>query len=265
MKFNALALDLDGTLLNKAGELTEEVIQSVSRIAKQNIAVCLVSGRMQPAIEPIWNKLNLNTPIVSYNGSRIHIPNTPEPIYEKRVQHDTAEQVMKYCRTNNLPCNAYFGDRLYTLEDNEYARLYSEYFKVPLYIMPKDGSRPYGDPFKILAILPEEKVEQTYQEFCKHFKNDAEVTTSSRKYVEILPKGVNKATAVLELAKYLNIPIEQWIAVGDGMNDLEMLMCVGFGLAVEDAEPKLLEQIKSRISPLSEGGMDEIAKKYFTC
>ncbi len=62
-----------------------------------------------------------------------------------------------------------------------------------------------------------------------------EITFSSRRYLEFMPAGVDKGTGLVRLAKMLDIPMSQVIAVGDSANDLPMIKAAGLGIGVANA------------------------------
>ena len=66
-----IATDIDGTILIPEGEFTQRVIDCINTIKERGIKVVLVTGRMNYAAKIIANKLNLTTPIVSYQGGLV--------------------------------------------------------------------------------------------------------------------------------------------------------------------------------------------------
>lgn len=262
MNYKALALDLDGTLLNETGELEEHVAAALRKAAQAGVNVYLVSGRMHPAILPFWEKIGLDTPIVSYNGCKIQKPGE-RPLYEKKLAGDFVPGVIEYCRQRDLALNIYFEDKLYILKENEFGRWYAEYFKVPCNIVP-GGVWPGESPVKLLVILANgTEMQKIYAEVAELFGRRAHITTSSGRFVEMLPEGVNKATALKVLAEATGVALEEWVAVGDGMNDLEMLLECGAGLAVSNAPQEVLEKVTRVVPPLPRGGIEEVLTRFF--
>lgn len=263
MQYKALALDMDGTLLDGVGELTENVILGIKQLQQAGIEVFLVSGRMYPSMLPFWKALELDTPIVSYNGGKIQLPGH-EPIFKAELQPTLTHDIVEYCREKDYCLNTYFEDKLFTLSENKFATWYSEYFKIPVNILPEEEKWPGESPAKALIIVEtEEELTPVYEEILGRFGENAHITTSSGCFVELLPLGVNKASAISVLADYHNIPLDQWVAVGDGMNDYEMLQECGVGLAVENGGKELLELIDNTVLTLPEGGLELIAEKFF--
>lgn len=261
-KYRALALDLDGTLLNEEGALEPQVIAALRKAVAAGVSVHLVSGRMYPAVVPFWEAIGLTTPIISYNGAKIETPGEP-PICDKRLEPDFVRRVFDWCRVRDLNVNAYFEDRLYLLKDNEYGRGYGEYFRVPVEVL-NDRAWPGDAPAKLLIIARDSaEMQRVSAEADQLFGGEVSITTSSGKFYEFLPAGVNKATGLAVLAEKIAIPLEQWVAVGDGMNDIEMLQECGMGLAVANAPQEVLEKVARVVPPLPRGGIEVVLREFF--
>lgn len=260
--YRALALDLDGTLLNETGDLEEHVVAALRRAVDAGVAVHLVSGRMQPSVLPFWEKIGLQTPIISYNGAKIQIPGQP-PLVDRRLAPDYVRRVIAYCRERKLSMNAYFEDKLYLLKDNQFGRWYSEYFRIPCHVLDEEDW-PAESPSKLLVILsgPQE-VRTAFAEMSEGFPPGAFLTTSSGRFVEFLPEGVNKATALQLLSERSGPPLAQWVAVGDGMNDLEMLRECGMGLVVANAPAEVKALVERVVPPLPQGGIERVLADFF--
>lgn len=261
-RYSALALDLDGTLLDEEGVLGAHVVAALRQATKLGVRVHLVSGRMLPSILPFWQQIGLDTPIIAYNGAKIQLPGQP-PLSDRRLTPDYVRTVIAYCRTHKLSMNAYFEDKLYLLQDNQFGKWYSEYFKIPYYVL-NEKEWPAESPSKLLLILENpEQVQQAFTEMSNSFPPGAFLTTSSGRFVEFLPEGVNKATALQLLATHINLPLNHWVAVGDGANDLEMLQECGIGLVVENAPEDVRLQIPQVVPPLPKGGIEQVLADFF--
>ena len=269
MKYKALALDMDGTLLNKVSELEPHVITALRKAQDAGIGVYLVSGRMHASILPFWEELGLHTPIVSYNGAQIHHPGDDKPLYYQALDYDLAREIIEYCKEHDYALNTYYNDMLYTLKDNEYVHVYCSVNKVPYKLLPENHLEVKEAPTKALAIISveenEAKMEEAYRGFMEKFSGKVHITTSSRRYVEFLPNGVNKASGLAHLSEIIGLDLSEWVAVGDGMNDYEMLMECGVGLAVKGSCNELLQRMDNEtiISDLPLGGIEEVLEKYF--
>jgi HAD superfamily hydrolase (TIGR01484 family) len=113
MTYRAIALDLDGTLLAADAVLHDRVRRAICDLAASGVTVALASGRMQVAVEPIWRKLGLATPIVSYNGAKVGLPGR-EPIARCPVPLEAALRVADFAGERGLQLNAYLDETVLT-------------------------------------------------------------------------------------------------------------------------------------------------------
>ncbi len=258
----ALALDLDGTLLESDGAVAPHVQERLRELSETGIRIVLVSGRMQPAVEPVWRQLGLDTPIVSYNGCRIARPGET-PLRLTLLPPDVARTAVDFCRGRGIHVNLYHDDRLYVYEANATAREYAAYYGVPLHLVGSDGADPVRATTKVLAITTESRLPEAFREIASAVGERADLTTSSRRFVEILPKGVNKGAALAVLAGELGIPLPEWVAAGDGRNDAEMLRRAGLGVAIQGSDPAALTAADLLVPPLGAGGVETLLARAF--
>ena len=80
-----------------------------------------------------------------------------------------------------------------------------------------------------------------YERVKKEFSDDFLILEHEENVVEFVPKGTSKATGIKWLCGYLNIALEDTFAMGDSVNDIEMLQSVGCGIAMGNATPPVKE------------------------
>lgn len=92
---------------------------------------------------------------------------------------------------------------------------------------------------KLLFIESPEKLDAFEQVLPQDWRENFYIVRSQGNLLEVMNKGINKAAALKELGDYLSIPLSAMMAIGDGMNDIEMITEVGYGVAMANAEPAL--------------------------
>ncbi len=259
--YRGLGLDLDGTLLAPDGTLPEKSVAALRRLRDQSVQVVLISGRMTPAMMPFWRQIGLDTPLVAYNGAKISLPGK-SPLCETALPSALASQVMAFCRHRGLHLNIYIRERLYALADTSVGRWYADYYRVPLEILPAALVADCDRATKMLVITTPEELAGLCPQMQALFGGGAHITTSSRRFIEILPRGVNKGAALRCVAEYLRLPLHAWVAVGDGANDVEMLEAAGCGVAVADGEEAVKAAAKMVVPPLSDGGWEKLESLF---
>ena len=88
------------------------------------------------------------------------------------------------------------------------------------------------------------------------------VNSSKRFIVEIVPLDIDKGSAVKELAERLGVRLDEVITIGDGLNDIPMLSCGAFGIAVENANPKAKEVAKVIAPSCTEEPIKWVIERY---
>lgn len=129
---------------------------------------------------------------------------------------------------------------------------------------PAMGARPgLGEKLGLSLIPLEGKVGPLFDHIQKHFAgwDHIEITHSSM-CVDIAPKGVNKGTAIRQLAAETSIDPRQMLGIGDSINDLTMLDMVGVPTCPANAHPRVKEKCVY-ISPFpSTTGVWDIISRY---
>lgn len=247
---------MDGTLLDTSSRLTEAVLDQLSSLPPE-IGVFLASGRMLPSILPYYREMDLSNPVICYNGAKIVVPGKA-PIYETALPSEIATAVAEYALSRNIQLNMYYEDQIYVFEKNDIGRRYAERFRVPLQQADRNNPTPLSRATKLLMIVDENDLLPTFEDLLERFGDVASLTTSSRRFVEVLPEGVNKGAALERLATYTGIPLERWVAAGDGRNDREMLMTAGLGVAMQNGDPVLHGDGNLVVPPLWDGGLQQV-------
>jgi Cof subfamily protein (haloacid dehalogenase superfamily) len=254
-----IAFDLDGTLLDHDGRLDESVARAVRLIAKSGIKVFLVTGRQLSSCEPFWRELELTTPLATCNGACVGFPGR-EPFFHLRLSRIARDAILRLGDAYDLYINYYIDNQVYTLKDSSERDWYSRRFYPVKYLPDRDDPVFRRLPTKCLCVAPESDLERLSETFSDALENQAVVTSSNNRCIEIIPPGADKALGIKTLADWAKIPMEHFIAVGDAMNDLPMLRKAGFSITFKSGDPNLANQVDMIIPPLWEDGIDVLAK-----
>ncbi len=287
--YKLIAIDIDGTLLNSYGEVTEENKKAIEYALKKNVQIVLTSGRMPKAIIPIANEINANKYIISGNGAAIYDIEKEENVYNNYMNKEKVLEIIDICEKNSMFYNIYTNNVILTKSLNYNILFYynenkkkSDDKQIRINII--DNIYKYiqeyqnNDLLKITICDNDKFVFKNIINKLKKIKNIdvLEVAHMSKKiiehgseeheiayyYTEITNQNVNKWVAVQQLAKKLGIQKEEIIAIGDNINDKEMVEKAEIGIVTGNSCPEMKKIANDRVSSNDKNGVAEAIYKY---
>lgn len=240
----AVALDLDGTVLDSHHRVPAEVVEAVSAALQRGIAVALASSRGPNGMRAIQESLGLlHEPFVCFQGAlvaRWGASGALEVISERTLPNRLARSIEEQALARQLTIGRYTG-----LEWRVQVRN-----AVTLRESKLTGERPIlsssstldsaGDPHKLLAITHRDAETERLHQLADAFRGQpVAFVFSHHNYLEITAPGVDKGQGLQYLAELFGIPLQEWAAVGDGDNDVAMLRAVGNPIAMGHAPPSV--------------------------
>ena len=235
-----IVLDLDGTLLSSEKKILEKTKDYLRYLSSQGHVVTMASGRPPRAILPYYRELDLDAPLIGYNGSIILNPHENRTIFEKRFPK---ECVLDFLDTfplslfNNL--EAEYGRTMFFLRDD---KAYVDYFHKEMmdvtYGPFRDKIKEDCNSFLVALKNPEDAKRisdkcQQYPDIGMRFWYDVENIGEFYHY------SINKSTAIQYLEKVYDIDRAHVIAFGDADNDVEMLGMAGISFAMRNGSDQL--------------------------
>lgn len=265
MKPYLIALDLDGTLLmsdKTIGDRTKEVIR---RVKEAGHYVMIATGRPYRASKGYYSELNLDTPIVNFNGAYVHHPLDSEwGVYHRPISLETTKKIIETCLQFQLQNiivevmdDVYVKNpdpdlvESFKMEASQiiYGPVRSTLKTDPTCVLIQSS---VDDLDHLLSALESEHTEAIEQRSWGHPSN----------IIEIVGKGIHKAIGIERVAERLEIPKERIIAFGDEGNDIEMLSYVGHGVAMGNAVERVKDVADHVTSSNDEEGIAEFLETF---
>ena len=241
MKYKLLVLDVDGTLLNDAKEISNRTLASLLKVQQMGIRVALASGRPTYGLMPLAKTLELGNYggfIISYNGGQIINAQNGEILFERRINPEMLPYLEKKARKNNFAIFTYHDDTILTdSSDNEHVRAEANLNNLKIIQEEEFSTAIDFAPCKcILVSNDEEALKDLEEHWKKRLDGTLDVFCSEPYFLEVVPCGIDKANTLGVLLSYLNIAREEVIAIGDGVCDVNMLQVAGLGIAMGHAQ-----------------------------
>lgn len=260
--YKMLAIDIDDTLINDEKEITEGTKQALADAMAQGVTVTLATGRMYASAKQLAAQLELNVPLITYNGSLVKNSGDGRILYEQSVPQDAAAIIFDYCERNGLHLQTYVDDVLYVKEDNDKIKAYSELSKIPYTVYPHFSEFVNKPSSKLLIIDDPAKLDEVALELRGLIEGQVHITKSKPHFLEIIHHHGTKGDALRYLAEQFGYDMSQTIAIGDGWNDREMLEAAGLGVAMGNAVAGLKEIADYVTLSNNEDGVKHVVDKF---
>jgi len=233
-----IALDLDGTLLKDDKTISQKTKLTLQKAREEGHIVMIATGRPFRSSQPYYSELNLDTPIVNFNGAFVHHPNDKSwGVYHSPMEVGVAKEIVEACTSfqfHNIIAEV-IDDVYFHYQDKKLLEIFG--FGEPR-VTTGDLRNFLNDSPTSMLIHADEKNVKTIRE---HLSSVHAEVISHRSWaapwpvIEIVKNGLNKAVGLQKAADYFQIPPERIIAFGDEDNDLEMLEYAGHGIAMGNA------------------------------
>ncbi|WP_042164283.1 Cof-type HAD-IIB family hydrolase [Paenibacillus gorillae] len=260
--YKLIAIDVDDTLLNDELIVTDGTRAALEQAIAQGVTVTLATGRMYASARKIADQIQLNVPIITYQGSLVKTLLDGQVLYERSVPTEITRLLYAFAKEKGLHLQFYVDDVLYVAEDNDRARAYSALSKIP-YVVADDVEALLDKPnTKLLMIDEPDYLDQIAEELKPLISDKVHMTKSKAHYLEFTHKEGTKGHALRFMAEHLGCSIEQTIAIGDAWNDREMIEAAGLGVAMGNAVPALKELANYVTLSNNEDGVKHVIDKF---
>lgn len=245
MNKKIIAIDLDGTLLNQESQLSDYTISTIKKVREAGHTVVIATGRPYRMAVHFYQQLGLDTPMINFNGSLIHIPEKKWE-WEKQYLIDK-----KYLLEFLQKEDSFEADFIAGEYKNKFFITQSNLDKIDPALMGVEHITPETliKPNKITSnphsILMQTRAEDKYslaKEMKAYFKNELEINTwgGPLNILETCAKGVTKATGLNYLLDLYQASTHDLIAFGDEHNDVEMFQLAGTSYGMKNCSDTLL-------------------------
>ncbi len=264
LPYQLIALDLDGTAMGRTRTIRPAVRAAVAEAIRRGAVVTLATGRMYCRTVPFWQALGANGPIICYQGAVVRDSLTGETLHERGIPVDLAHEVVHLARRLDLPLNVYLDDEICI---EAVTPAWERYYRhangaVEPRIVGDMLSFLTREPTHLALITAAEGTRELVERARAHFAGRLYVTTGHPLMCELSHPEVSKGRALRLLAERLGIPRERVMAVGDNLNDLDMVEWAGLGVAMGDAPPELLAVADAVVGTVDEDGVAEAFERF---
>jgi len=266
LSYRLVVIDIDGTLLNDAKLVSEETFSAIRAVIEKGVYVALCTGRGVLTSNRIRHLVpKLNAPSVLNGGALISDISRGRFLYVRNLSLRVARDAVSRLRSMDchpivyspLPESQHFYFDTYDPENDAFSE----------YVAKNEGrAHQVPDVSQLLDIDPAmvaatdrvdiiRDLESQFRETMPEATVTLEVSPIDRAYchVTLTPRGVSKGSGLRQLASLLNVDMSETLALGDNLNDLDMMTAAGLGIAMGNAT----EETKALADHVTESNNDD--------
>jgi Cof subfamily protein (haloacid dehalogenase superfamily) len=272
VKYKLLALDLDGTTLNSAHQILPSVKQEIARI-KQDAIVLLVTGRHHSAAKPYYYELELDTPIISCNGTYMYDYHRGVILAENSIPKANAEKFVELASQHQLKMVMYVTESMtysrtapvdYMVKLEQWAQGYSDALKPSIRridsFQTEIASAEYVWKFVVEGEINDVRAFAEDPFIASAFSG--EKSWSNR--IDFSNVGNTKGARLAQYLEQIGIKPAEIVAIGDNHNDISMIELAGLGVAMSNADEDVKRMANIATRESNDGlGIAEIIATYF--
>ena len=282
--YKLIAIDLDGTLLNSYGQISENNKKTLQMAQEKGIQVVLASGRSTNSVKNLANEIGNSHYIICGNGSIIYDLQKEQIIYDKFIDKKKVLQIIEICEQNSIYYNVYTEDMVIAknlsnnvlfyhqenankpenkktkinLVDNIYDYVKNlENENILKFTISDQSNIIFNSIIKKIRKIKNIDVLDVAHMSRKIIKTGTEEVSLEYYYTEITSENVDKWIAISWLADKLNINKEEIMAIGDNINDKMMIENAGMGVAMGNSVPYIQEIADKVVANNNEDGVAE--------
>jgi 5-amino-6-(5-phospho-D-ribitylamino)uracil phosphatase len=266
-----IVLDLDGTLLTTGNTYDKETFAYLKDLNDKGYILIIATGRPWRSSQFVYEALNLNTPIINYNGSYIHSPkDVAFPILDKRISKEDLLTVYNNQKPSLLSAFCEVHDEIYWDKANESIRPFlhntkNEVINIPPLYTGELNSILNQNPNSSLFFFSKKSDLENCQLFIKeHFQSLSSRYWSHPPFeiLEIYNSSVDKKKGLEHIQSYYHLSKEDTIFIGDGDNDIGLFEDVGVAVAMGNASTYVKEKADIVTASVNEQGVLKFLKIF---
>ncbi|PMB02580.1 phosphatase [Fischerella thermalis CCMEE 5273] len=283
-----VVLDMDGTLLDKNGEVSEANKNAIKNIQAKNIEVIIATGRHYADAIATLEEAGLHCPVISVNGGDIRDKNG-DRLWHLPIKRKTVQQIIEFAHNQKIYVEVYTDQAIYTtysgrehlkvemdilMDANSYVsrealkkaaeKQFQQASVTTVSSFEEVLSNKETNIYKILFFSFENtKLKESQHKVCAQFGADVVVSSSGKHNIEMTHPQAQKGYAVQKIADRYGIQLRDILAIGDNLNDLSMLRIVGHPVAMGNAETDVKNEAEFVTNTNDEDGVAFALEKYF--
>jgi len=262
MKYRLIATDMDGTLLTRDGRITRRTMAAISATREKGVVFTLSTGRPLQGVKKYIDLLELDCPVITYNGAVVAHSKTGEIIFSRNMDPAEARLVYNLAKDRNTMFILWSQNRLYASELSEKTEFYENITSTKAALIENFEQILTDGITKFLWYDDPDTLDKWIEEMAEEKFENTTFVKSRAYFLEFFSNKTSKAVAMEKLGEYYGVNCEEMIAIGDQTNDLPMIEYAGLGIAMGNAVEKVKAAADYITSSNEEDGVAKVIEKF---
>jgi len=256
-----VAIDLDGTLLDREAKVPPEGAARIRAAAEAGIHVVIITTRIAVSTRRICRELGLNGPMVCSNGAEIYAATEGPLLVSLRIPMEPARMIARMADENGWSLWMTFGDRVRRVRSRERNRSavrdYVTFVDRNIDAMTEEPVTIFTGNLE--AIRPVETACAADGRCRTEVYYDARGAAEA---VGVFAREADKGTALRYVADRLGVERSGILAIGDNINDIPMLELAGTAVAMDNAVERVKRAADAVAPPNDREGVAWALRRY---
>lgn len=235
-----VAIDLDGTLLTDTKQVSKKTVRAILGLKERGVRVVIASARPPRSVRHVYELLGLDTWQINYNGALVWDHPNLKVVRHDPMPGELVERVVAFAREKYPDClvsceilDKWYTDRADNTYTTETGRMFKPDLIAPLHMF-------LAQPItKLMLLGPVPMMDDLSAAVRGEFRQNTAVVRADPELIQIMGSSVSKAGALHYVAREYGVSSDRVMAIGDAMNDVEMVRGAGVGVAVGNAHPEV--------------------------
>ena len=243
--YKLLVVDIDGTLLDKNGTISEVESRALAKAGQAGLRVSLSTGRVVQASMRYIDQLCLDGYHMFFDGALVYSPEKNDEVYVEPIRKELIRQMIDFSRQIGLDFDLYSSTRFFAERESWATDIRREFFKLVPTIVDFTEVLDQERMIKGTLVVKSDEDKAKAKDFCLHFQDRLHFSWTGTPaypgvdFINVVACDVSKGKALKALVDFLGIDLAEVMAIGDGVNDISLLSSAGLAVAMGNAADEL--------------------------
>lgn len=266
--YKLLLIDIDGTLLGRAGTILPEDREAVARACDLGIKVSLSTGRTPLSSLKIVNQLSLDGYHIFCDGALVSNPNQNKEAFVRPIRKAVVRRAIEFAHEHDINLELFSITRYLVEHETWASEIRRQFFGIQATVISFTNLWRRDVIIKGTLVVSSVEERAKADSLCFQFKDDLDFSWTETPaypgvdFLNIVAPGVSKGKALEALASYLAIPLSEVMAIGDADNDIPLFATAGLSIAMGNASDEVKAVADCVTLDIDHGGVAVAIKKF---